>query len=143
MARRTSSSTKWSRSLPRSRDGIDTTIFVPDQCADPVLVRRELDRTSSSGRSNDAGTTVTVVERPASRALIVDRAPWSPHDVDELRWPRDDAGRGRAIEHLPHLLAGEGERHGVRLGDVGVDLDAVAQLAVDLDHHRHGLDREE
>ena len=39
-----------------------TTILVPDQWAEPVLVLRVLARTSSSGRSKDAGTIVTVVD---------------------------------------------------------------------------------
>ena len=53
---------KLSRSAPRSRSGIATTIFVPDQWAEPVFVRRLLARTSSSGRSKDAGMMVTVVD---------------------------------------------------------------------------------
>jgi hypothetical protein len=49
-----------------------TTILVPDQCAEPVFVRRELARTSSSGRSKDAGTMVTVVD---------DEVGWRPRRV--------------------------------------------------------------
>ena len=67
------SSNQRSRSAPRSRAGIATTIRLPDQCAAPVFVRRVFARISSSGRSKAAGTVVTVVEGDADRALIAPR----------------------------------------------------------------------
>ena len=137
MARRTSSSMKCSRSLPRSREGIETTIFVPDQCADPVLVRRELARTSSSGRSKDAGTTVTVVDESAASRC---RAPVVYLTMLTSRGgPGDDPRLGDAPASASTTLAlPQREGDGGLLGDVGGDLEAVLDLAVHLDHERLG-----
>ncbi len=59
-SRSTSSSTKVTRSRPRKRAGICTTIRLPDQCALPVFFRRAEDRISTSGRSKRGGSTVTL-----------------------------------------------------------------------------------
>src|SRR5215471_6358675 len=61
-------------------------------------------------------------------------------EIHELRFAHDDAHRLR-LELASHcgerLLLGPGG------ADAGRDLQTVANLAVDLDHHRHRLDRGE
>ena len=99
-------------------------------------MRRGLERTSSSGRSNDAGMNVTVI---MSRSAIGSL----PDDVDESGRARDDTARRRAGERGDHALARERERDGVLLAEVDGHLDAILHLAVDLDDERLGLDGEQ
>ena len=63
----------------------------------------------------------------------------SDDDVDQAGRPGHDPRRRRTLQRLGHLGRGERRRLGVRLGDAGVHLDAVAHLAVDLDDHGHRL----
>ena len=67
----------------------------------------------------------------------------SDDDVDQLRRPGDDLLAASPPSRCACDLRSEAsaERLGLGLVDAGVDLDAVAHLAVDLHDHRDGVDR--
>ena len=117
-----------------------TMILVPDQCAEPVLVRLELARISSSGRSNDGGTTVTDVE-PIFCVLIGAAA--SPDDVHEPRGTCNHTSGWSPTKGFDHVVARECKRDRCLLGEVDGDVESVLHLPVHLHDERHVLDGEQ
>src|SRR5699024_11368165 len=89
-----------------------------------------------------AGTTSTPVPRRGRAGRDGARRPWTPgpasrwcshHDVDDLRCADDQLADGPSLQQLLHPRLGHHRRLEVLIGDLLIDLVAVANLSLDMD----------